>query len=51
MLAPEGKHIIHAFTPSSIDEWEGLSREKYLQKKEEYFTFLVEMISKLLPDL
>ena len=50
-LAPEGKHIIHAFTPSSIDEWQGLSREKYLQKKEEYFSFLVEKISKLLPNL
>ena len=50
-LAPEGKHIIHAFTPSSINEWEGLSRKEYLQKKEEYFSFLVEKISKLLPNL
>ena len=25
-LAPEGKHIVHAFTPSSMSEWEGLSR-------------------------
>ena len=23
-LAPEGKHIVHAFTPSSMNEWEGL---------------------------
>ncbi len=50
-LAPEGKHIIHAFTPSSIDEWEGLSRREYLQKKEEYFSFIVEKISSLLPNL
>jgi len=50
-LAPEGKHIIHAFTPSSIREWEGLSRKEYLQKKEEYFSFLVEKISRLLPNL
>jgi len=50
-LAPEGKHIIHAFTPSSIDEWENLSRKEYLQKKEEYYSFLVEKISKLLPNL
>ena len=50
-LAPDGKHIIHAFTPSSIVEWEGLSRKEYLQKKEEYFAFLVEKISKLLPNL
>jgi len=35
-LAPEGKHILHAFTPSSMSEWEGLSRKEYLQKKEKY---------------
>ena len=34
-LAPEGKHIIHAFTPSSIYEWENLSKEKYLIKERE----------------
>ena len=50
-LAPEGKHIIHAFTPSSINEWEGLTRKEYLHKKEKYFEFLVEKISKLLPSL
>ena len=27
-LAPEGKHIVHAFTPSSMDKWEGLSRKE-----------------------
>ena len=50
-LAPEGKHIIHAFTPSSMSEWEGLSRKEYLQKKEKYFSFLVEKISTILPNL
>ncbi len=50
-LAPEGKHIIHAFTPSSMNEWEGLSGKEYLQKKEKYFSFLVEKISKILPNL
>mgnify|MGYP003337643525 FL=1 len=50
-LAPEGKHIIHAFTPSSMNEWEGLSRKEYLQKKEEYFSFLIERISTILPNL
>ena len=44
-LAPEGKHIIHAFTPSSMDEWVGLSRKEYLEKKEKYFSFLVKKIS------
>ncbi|MBO8217479.1 carotenoid isomerase [Prochlorococcus marinus] len=50
-LAPEGKHIVHAFTPSSMSEWEGLSRKEYLQKKEKYFSFIVERISQILPNL
>jgi len=50
-LAPEGKHIVHAFTPSSMSEWEGLSRKEYLQKKEKYFSFLVEKISTILPNI
>ena len=50
-LAPEGKHIIHAFTPSSMSEWEGLSRKEYIQKKEKYFSFLIEKISSILPNL
>ena len=50
-LAPEGKHIIHAFTPSSMKMWEGLSREEYRQKKEKYFSFLVDKISTILPNL
>ncbi len=50
-LAPEGKHIIHAFTPSSINEWENLSKKEYLNKKEKYFSFLVEKISKIIPNI
>ena len=50
-LAPEGKHIIHAFTPSSIYEWENLSKEKYLIKKENYYSFIIERISKIIPNL
>ena len=50
-LAPEGKHIIHAFTPSSIDEWDNLSRGEYLKKKQNYYLFMIEKISKIIPDL
>ena len=50
-LAPAGKHIIHAFTPSSIFEWENLSREEYLMKKEKYYSFLIGKISKIVPQL
>ena len=50
-LAPEGKHIVHAFTPSSISNWENLSREEYLQKKNEYYEFIIEKISNIIPKL
>ena len=50
-LAPEGKHIIHAFTPSSIKNWEGISRKEYLQKKNEYYEFILEKISKIIPNI
>ncbi|OIV90431.1 hypothetical protein TanjilG_01909 [Lupinus angustifolius] len=33
-LAPEGRHILHIFTTSSIEDWEGLSREDYEAKKQ-----------------
>ena len=51
LLAPEGKHIIHAFTPSSMVEWENLSRKDYLLKKQNYFEFITEKISKIIPNL
>jgi prolycopene isomerase len=50
-LAPEGKHIIHAFTPSSIYEWNNLSRKEYLIKKENYYSFLIKEISKIIPNI
>ncbi|XP_052198796.1 prolycopene isomerase, chloroplastic [Diospyros lotus] len=33
-LAPEGRHILHIFTTSSIEDWEGLSPVDYEAKKE-----------------
>tara|TARA_B100001109_G_scaffold245417_1_gene233141 strand:- start:514 stop:1443 length:930 start_codon:yes stop_codon:yes gene_type:complete len=50
-LAPEGKHIVHAFTPSSINEWENLTRKEYLLKKENYFNFIIKKISKIIPEI
>ena len=50
-LAPSGCHIVHAFTPSSIDCWEGLSNEKYLTKKKEDGDKLISKLEKLFPDL
>ena len=50
-LAPEGKHIIHAFTPSYIGEWENLSRVDYVKKKEVYYLYILEKISKIIPNI
>ena len=50
-LAPESKHILHAFTPSSMNEWEHLSREEYIEKKQEYFSFIIKRINKIIPDI
>ncbi len=50
-LAPINKHIIHAFTPSSIYEWENLSRDEYLIKKQKYYSFIIEKISNIIPNL
>ncbi|XP_021776036.1 prolycopene isomerase, chloroplastic-like [Chenopodium quinoa] len=33
-LAPSGHHILHIFTTSSIDDWQGLSPSDYNKKKE-----------------
>ncbi|XVF07484.1 hypothetical protein REPUB_Repub06bG0143100 [Reevesia pubescens] len=33
-LAPKGRHILHIFTTSSIEDWEGLSPKDYEAKKE-----------------
>ncbi|XP_021886924.1 prolycopene isomerase, chloroplastic isoform X1 [Carica papaya] len=33
-LAPSGHHILHIFTTSSIEDWEGLPRKHYEAKKE-----------------
>ena len=29
-VAPEGKHIVHAFTPDWIENWQNLSSEEYV---------------------
>ncbi|KAE9619533.1 putative prolycopene isomerase [Lupinus albus] len=33
-LAPEGRHILHIFTTSSMEDWEGLPRQEYEAKKQ-----------------
>ncbi|WP_013322256.1 carotenoid isomerase [Gloeothece verrucosa] len=50
-LAPEGYHIVHAFTPSWIDEWRGLTSSQYQLKKEEAAARIIERLEQIFPGL
>ena len=50
-LAPEGHHIIHTFTPSWIDKWQGLEPHDYQQKKEQAALKLIRRLEKIFPGL
>jgi len=54
-LAPEGGHVIHAYTPATepYATWEGLERSsaEYKRKKEEAATVLWEAIERQIPDV
>lgn len=50
-LAPEGYHIIHAFTPSWIEDWQGLSASEYEQKKEAAAWQIIDRLEKIFPGL
>lgn len=50
-LAPAGYHIIHAFTPSWIEEWQGLSSKAYEAKKEEQAAQLIDRLEAIFPGL
>jgi prolycopene isomerase len=50
-LAPDGYHIIHAFTPSWISHWQNLSPREYEQKKEAAAGQVIDRLEKLFPTL
>ena len=50
-LAPPGHHIVHTFTPSWIEDWQGLSPKQYEQKKEEAAAHLINRLEKIFPGL
>jgi prolycopene isomerase len=50
-LAPEGYHIIHTFTPSWIEDWQGLSASEYEEKKEEAAWRIIDRLEKIFPGL
>ncbi|KAG7366020.1 carotenoid isomerase [Nitzschia inconspicua] len=53
-LAPEGKHVLHAYVPATepYEWWEGIDRnsEEYKKKKEEAADFLWSAIEEYVPD-
>jgi len=50
-LAPEGYHIVHTFTPSWIENWQGLSPQEYEEKKEAAAGKLIDRLEKIFPGL
>ncbi|WP_414755126.1 carotenoid isomerase [Anabaena sp. CCY 9910] len=50
-LAPEGCHIIHAFTPHWINDWQGLSVSDYEANKEETAWRIIDRLEKIFPGL
>jgi prolycopene isomerase len=49
-LAPPGHHIVHAFTPSWIQEWQGLSPSQYRQRKAIAAQSLIQRLSQFCRD-
>lgn len=50
-LAPPNHHIIHTFTPSWMEEWQGLSPQDYQHKKEVVAERLIARLEKIFPGL
>ncbi len=50
-LAPPGHHIIHTFTPSWIEDWQGLAPQEYQDKKEAAAAKLINRLEAIFPKL
>ena len=50
-LAPEGRHIVHTFTPTDIQHWTQLSPADYKAKKAADAARLVQRLEAILPGL
>jgi prolycopene isomerase len=50
-LAPLGHHIVHAFTPSSMGCWQGLSPQAYREKKHGDAQRLIARLERFLPGI
>lgn len=50
-VAPAGRHIFHAFVPSWVDEWTGLSPSAYASKKEAALKTIVGRLERVFPGI
>lgn len=50
-LAPPGRHIIHTFTPSWLEDWQNLPSQAYHQQKAAAAQRLIQRLEKLFPGL
>jgi prolycopene isomerase len=50
-LAPTGHHILHCFTPSAMQAWQGLSPAAYATKKQADGQRLIQRLEQMLPGL
>jgi prolycopene isomerase len=50
-LAPAGHHIVHTFTPSSMEAWQGLSPADYQTAKQAAADRLIRRLEVILPGL
>jgi len=50
-LAPADHHIIHTFTPSWIEDWQGLTPQDYQAKKEAAAHKLITRLEQIFPNL
>jgi prolycopene isomerase len=50
-LAPPNHHIVHTFTPSWMQSWEGLSTSEYERRKESAANQLIERLERIFPGL
>ncbi|NET73246.1 MAG: carotene isomerase [Sphaerospermopsis sp. SIO1G2] len=50
-IAPSGYHIIHAFTPAWISDWQGMSANQYNQQKEDAAWEIIARLENFFPGL
>nr|WP_306441589.1 carotenoid isomerase [Halomicronema hongdechloris] len=50
-LAPPGRHILHAFTPSWLSQWQGLAPSEYQVQKTQAADALIARLESLFPGL